>query len=156
MLHICRFKHALISIVAVCLAASGCDKRPAAPKSTTRPAESAYTAEYVAALAAANTFCQAWKEGRYPEGKSLMTVRLVRQHPEPLIRTALTDSGNPRHAAFQIGRGKRLADGRYAFPVRLFFHYAGEYAERIEAPEPTLLLAVDPLGRWRVDEFPIP
>ena len=71
---------------------------------------------YVPALAAADRFLQAWQAGDVESGTALLTG-----HAKETVTTDVLEeyfsSGAP--AAYEIGRGKLLKRGRYAFPVVL-------------------------------------
>ena len=131
-----------------------CEKRPGrAPAPQSKPA---YDADYLAALSVADDFCQAWKSRDVAGGRALMSQRMIRAYPDERLRDALAGAANPRHVAYEISAGRLLPDGRRAFDVRLFFAYEGAHDDRIESPLAQVVLAREPTGPYRVDEFPIP
>lgn len=155
----CRvgFAFYVAAAVSVAWVLTGCEyltppKSPPAAK----PAEQPYDENYIAALAVADEFCRAWKNGDFAAGKTLMTRRLVRQHSDTRLSDAIAGTSSPRHAAFEISAGEHLPDGRIAFKLRLFLSYPGQFQDRLEAPLERMVLAAAQAGRWRVDEFPIP
>ena len=147
------FVVALASAVSV----PGCKKTTQQPPPPAQEqTQTSYDLDYVAALAAANRFCQAWQAGNFSEGRKLLTRRLTRQHPDNRLRDAIAGPLNPRHSAYEVSDGKKLGPGRIEFQVRLFFGYGGDIEDRIETGLERMVLAREDDGRWRVDEFPIP
>ncbi|MFP4054842.1 MAG: hypothetical protein ACLFV7_13350 [Phycisphaerae bacterium] len=132
-------------IAALCglLLACGCEKPAEQP--TTQPS-TPYDAAYTAALAAADGFCEAWRSGRVDTTRGMLHPRLIKKHPEGHIRSVLAGDGNPRHAAYELCDGRRLAGGRYSFHVRLFYAYTGQTADRLEAPAGEIVLVEDDTG----------
>ena len=148
----------VVTLAASCLAAwagLACEQAPPPGPTSTRPAETPYDADYLAALAIADRFCEAWRAGDVGVGRMLLTRRLIRQHSDQRINDAIAARGNPRHEAFEIFDGQRLADGRFAFRVRLFLSYAGQSGQRIETPVELIIVAPGEDGQWRVDGFPL-
>lgn len=74
-------------------------------------------ARYSLALAAANRFLQAW-EAQDHETAVMMLSDGARQHSSPELLQAFFTTQS--QAAFEIGRGRRMANGAYVFPVALF------------------------------------
>jgi len=131
----------------------GCDP-PATPAS--KPSETKYDQRYTEALAVADAFCDAWREGDEGAGRMHLSRRILRKYPDSQIRDAIVGLANPRHAAYEILGGKQLAKGRYSFRLRLFFGYTGGHADRLEADEEHMVVELSEAGKWVVDEFPIP
>lgn len=71
---------------------------------------------YIAALAAADHFLQAWQSGDVENGMVLLT-----SHGKESATTDVVERffSNPSPSAYEIGRGKLLKRGRYEFPVVL-------------------------------------
>jgi len=133
----------------------GCD-RLAPPPRTTQPARTNYDDQYVDALAAADAFCHAWQRREGKAGRALLSKRFLRTYPDIQITDAIVGQPLPAHAAYEIASGKRLADGRYSFDVRLFFLYSGLHGDKIEPVLNRVVVIRDDAGNWKIDEFPVP
>ncbi len=144
-----------VVVLALLVGLAGCEDAPP-PAPETQPAETRYNDSYIGALAAANGFCHAWLQRDETAGRALLSLRMIRRYPDELLRDAIVGQANPRHAAYEIFKGQRLPDGRYAFDVRLFFRYTGGHADLIESPLTQVVMARDEANAWRVDEFPVP
>ena len=112
--------------------------------------------DYVLALSTANKFLSAWQTRDQPAGLSLLSSSLRGGESEDELRRYISGLSNPYHASFEIGPGKRLPDGRFAFEVRLYEHYRGQQIqERHLRPRPSrLVLAQISPEDWLVDELP--
>ena len=75
--------------------------------------------EYVAALASANRFLAAWQTQDHEAGIILLTDAAKHQISEDRLQ-AFFAPGSQIQEGYEISRGKKLAAGRYAFPVALF------------------------------------
>ena len=144
----------LVGVVALGWILAGCEKTP--PEPETQPANTARDDAYIAALAVANEFCQAWKHRDEAAGRALLSLRLIRQHSDKRLSAAIVGVSNPHHAAYEISEGRKLAEGRYEFKLRLFFQYTGLHGDRIESPLDRIVVARIDAEHWRVDQFPIP
>jgi hypothetical protein len=151
----CQGRAAAAILIPVAALLAGCHRRSSAPPAPAARAQPSWDADYVAALAAANRFCHAWRQRDLRAGKDLLSTRIKRTFPEARIRDALVGAPNPEHAAFELSDGERVEDGRVVFRLRLFFRYAGRAADRIEAPSERIVLVRDAAGQWHVDEFPL-
>lgn len=146
----------LLLIVAGISGLYGCE-RPAARPPTTRPAQATdYDDQYVAALASADAFCQAWKQRDEAAGRALLSKRFLRKYPDSRIADAIVGRTGPDHAAYEIASGRRLGPGRYGFDVKLLFTYSGLHGARIEPADQQVVVVRDPAGNWKVDRFPVP
>ena len=132
-----------------------CGCEPASQGSSTQPASAEDNEAYIAALSVADDFCHAWKHRDMRAARALLSVRLLRAHPEEKVLDAIAGVPNPQHAAYEISGGEALADGRYAFVLQRFWHFIGRDAERVEAEKECLVIARED-GAWRVDDFPMP
>ena len=139
--------------LAVMLTPAACD-RPAAGPGSQRPAKT-YDDNYLAALAAANEFCQAWRERDVDTAKALLSPRIRRTFSNQHIADALSGTSNPHHAAYEISDGERGPRGTIVFRLRLFYRYTGRAQDRIEAPAASIVLYRDEGGNWLVDRFPL-
>jgi|SRR5271157_4981179 len=109
----------------------------------------ALDASYVAALAAADHFLQAWQSGDAESGTVLLS-----SHARD---TATTDGvekffSNPVPAAYEIGRGKLLKRGRYEFPVVLVTGAAKDVRARRRFSSIIVVNTGD--NEWAVDKLP--
>ena len=114
--------------------------------------------DYVFALATANDFLHAWQTQDRETGILLLTDRLKQRIAENILDTFFSPSGWQRQG-FEIGHGKRLALGRYQFPVSLFQKPSkttlAKNAFRNPRPHPSALVVVK-TGRndWAIDQLP--
>ena len=135
------------------LAPPGCD-RPV-PKPQAKKPATKHDGEYIAALAAANEFCHAWRQGDAGAARSLLSPRIKRTFPDRRIRDVISGTPNSHHVAFEISTGSRAADGGITFHVRLFCRYTGQAEDRIEGPVQSIVMRPDGAGNWLVDRFPL-
>jgi hypothetical protein len=117
-------------------------------QASTRPAP-AVDSGYVAALAAADHFLQAWQSGDLESGMALLT-----NHAK---ETATTDGvekffSNPGTSAYEIGRGRMLKRGRYEFPVVL----VSSSSQKMRAHRRFSSIVIVDTGDndWAVDKLP--
>jgi hypothetical protein len=107
-------------------------------------------ADYIAALSAANSFLHAWQAHDEESAVMLLSDR-VRAHNSPEVLTALFAP----HAAqaYELSRGRKLAPGRYQFPIALFS--TSNAAHRWTHPRATALLVVRTAKNdWLIDRLP--
>jgi hypothetical protein len=126
---------------------------PAVPsRAKSRPAAPPVDRHYTAALATADRFLQAWQTRDSESGISLLTDRARRRTDENSLQHFFA-TGDPQ-SSFEIGRGKRLAFGRYAFPVSLF-HNQPQPQRRWSRPQISTLVVVR-AGKhdWAIDKLP--
>jgi hypothetical protein len=119
---------------------------PSPLAATTRPTP-ALEPGYVAALAAADHFLQAWQSGDVENGMVLLSSSAK--------KTATTDAvekffSNPGPSAYEIGRGKPRKRGRYEFPVVLIGNSKNHARRRFSS------IAMVDTGKneWAVDKLP--
>lgn len=124
------------------------------PAQAEQPAGETLDQDYVLALATVNRFLCAWQMRRQEEGLAMLSRRLKQSFTEEELRMYISGISNPHHAGFDVGRGKRLADGHFAFPVRFYEHYTAE-KETFKRPK-ALRFVVVQTGpeEWRVEELP--
>jgi hypothetical protein len=110
--------------------------------------------DYVLALSAADQFLFAWATRNEDEGMSVLSARLKNKYPEEYFRSFLSGISNPHHQAFEVGRGKRLPSGGFAFPVTMYEHYSGQ-KESNQHPKPLRIVVIQAGPEsWSVDEMP--
>jgi hypothetical protein len=110
------------------------------PKSHARALDPAYSS----ALAAANRFLQAW-EAQDHETAVMMLSDAARQHSSPELLQAFFTTQS--QAAFEIGRGRRIQNGEYVFPVALF-------GMRQAHPRYCTIVVTRGKNDWMIDKLP--
>ena len=108
--------------------------------------------DYVLALSAANHFLHAWQTNDQETGILMLTNRLKQKTSEDALSSFFSSASN-RPQSFEIERGRRLAAGRYKFPVTLFHNPAT--ANRRTSPRTSGLIVVH-AGKddWAIDRLP--
>jgi hypothetical protein len=109
--------------------------------------------DYVHALGAANDFLHAWQTQDREAGILLLTDRVKQRSSE----TALIDFFSRkacRAQSFEIARGKKLAPGRYRFPVSLFQQPVSAGSKWIRPQTSTLVVVRIDGGEWSIDRLP--
>jgi hypothetical protein len=110
------------------------------------------SAAYLHALQTANAFLWAWLTRDADEGLRLISNHLRTQiHDDERLRQFVVGLSNPRHQAFEIGRGCRHNTNRYAFPVTLYELYSGE---QVGARYLGILEVEKQSEVWRVNRLP--
>jgi len=104
---------------------------------------------YVAALAAADHFLQAWQAGDSENGMALLT-----SHAKDTATTDTIDRffSNSAPMAYEIGRGKLLKHGRYEFPVVLVS--GAPNGGRIRRRFSSIVIVNTGNNDWAVDKLP--
>jgi hypothetical protein len=102
---------------------------------------------YVPALAAADHFLQAWQSGDVENGMALLS-----SHAKEKANTDVVEKffSNPSPSAYEIGRGKLLKRGRYAFPVVLV-RVSKNHARRQFS---SIVIVDTGKNDWAVDKLP--
>jgi hypothetical protein len=116
----------------------------------TRPRLAAFDKDYSSALATADRFLHAWQTQDAESGILLMSDRARQGTQETRVHDFFFAE---RSGSFEIGRGRKLAVGRYEFPVALF---AADAARIREARPKMVSLIVVKVGHddWAVDQLP--
>jgi hypothetical protein len=104
--------------------------------------------DYVYALATANHFLQAWQMQDQETAVLLLSDRLKQRTRESSLDALLT-SNVSKPQSFEIGRGKKLAPGRYQFPVALF-----QAKAKWSHPQTAALVVVKDGNEWTIDKLP--
>jgi len=81
--------------------------------------------DYVLALGAANDFLRAWQRQDCEAGILLLTDRVKQRTPEDALVSFFSRTVR-RAQSFEIMHGKKLAPGRYRFPVSLFQRFESD------------------------------
>ena len=114
--------------------------------------------DYVFDLATANDLLRAWQTQDGETGILLLTDRLKHRIAEDVLDSFFSPSGCQRQG-FEIGHGKRLAPGRYQFPVSLFQKPGkttlAKATFRSPRPQPSALVVVKTGNNdWAIDKLP--
>jgi hypothetical protein len=119
---------------------------PSSGKSKTTPP---VDPDYVYALATANHFLHAWQTQDQETAILLLSDRLKQRTSESSL-DALLSSNVSKPQSFEIGRGKRLAPGRYQFPIALF-----QAKAKWTHPQTAALVVVkNGNNDWAIDRLP--
>ena len=119
---------------------------PSSGKSKTAPP---VDPDYVYALATANHFLHAWQTQDQETAILLLSDRLKQRTSESLL-DALLSSNVSKPQSFEIGRGKKLAPGRYQFPIALF-----QAKAKWTHPQTAALVVVkNGYNDWAIDRLP--
>jgi hypothetical protein len=108
--------------------------------------------DYIFALSAANRFLYAWQVNDQETGILMLTDRMKQRTREEALSTFFSSTAVGSQS-FEIGRGRRLAPGRYKFPVTLFQRLASP--GKPTTPRTSVLIVVH-AGRddWAIDRLP--
>jgi hypothetical protein len=106
------------------------------------------TADYASALAAADHFLQAWQSADPENGIALLSSRTKQATSTDAIEKFFSNSAP---SAFEIGRGKLLAHGRYEFPVVLLDTSKTNHPRRRFS---TIIVLHSGDNDWAIDKLP--
>jgi hypothetical protein len=106
--------------------------------------------DYVLALGAANDFLRAWQTQDREAGILLLTDRVKQRTSEDVLVSFFSRTAQ----SFEIARGKKLAPGRYRFPVALFQQPAGASPKWIRPQTSTLVVVKTGAREWSIDKLP--
>lgn len=109
--------------------------------------------DYVAALAAANRFLQSWQSQDRETGLVMLTDAAKRRASEDRLQTFFS-STTAVQQAFEIGRGKKLAAGRYSFPVTLFQAGSDPACKRVHPRYSQIIVTRAGANDWAIDKVP--
>lgn len=105
--------------------------------------------DYIYALATANHFLHAWQTQDQETAILLLSDRLKQRTSESSL-DALLSSNVSKPQSFEIGRGKKLAPGRYQFPIALF-----QAKAKWTHPQAAALVVVkNGNNDWAIDRLP--
>jgi hypothetical protein len=113
-------------------------------------AQSVPDGDYVAALALANKFLYAWQSHDEETGLMLLSEAVKKSSTEDNIASFFSSAPV---ATYEIGRGKKLKPGLYAFPLALYNSHFGN--EKL-CPRRYSQLIVIKTGKedWAIDKLP--
>jgi hypothetical protein len=108
--------------------------------------------DYVIALSAADRFLHAWQTDDEEAGILMLTDHLKQRTSEDAVHQFF--SADSARASYEIGRGHKLASGRYEFPVVLF-QSASQNGPRWMHPQSSALIIIK-TGKsdWAIDKLP--
>jgi hypothetical protein len=108
--------------------------------------------DYLAALAVANKFLNAWQTQDQETAVLLLDDHLREPVSEDKLQ-ALFAAPSGAQSAYEIARGRKLAAGRYEFPVTLF--RVSPASPKWQHPKPSTLVVVRASKNdWLVDKLP--
>jgi len=138
----------LTSPASRCFVLSLCALISTSVSSAKAPSNPPLNAHYIAALATADRFLQAWQSGDAESGIVLLSSR-ARKNAGP-DRVADFFS-NPGPCGYELGRGKLLKRGRYEFPV---VFVGGGATHHLQRRFSTLAMVESGGNDWAVDKLP--
>ena len=109
--------------------------------------------DYVLALGTANDFLRAWQTQDREAGILLLTDRLKQRTSEDALVNFFSCMAGTSQS-FEIARGKKVAPGRYRFPVSLFQKPANSGAKWLRPPISSLVVVRTGGGEWSIDKLP--
>jgi len=116
-----------------------------------KPASPPIDPDYVAALAAANNFLHAWQAHDEESGMLLISDDLRLHSTADAV--SLFFSAHPQQT-YEIARGRKLAPGRYQFPITLWQLSSPSTTSHPKPHTTTLYLVRTPKNDWLVDNLP--
>ena len=109
--------------------------------------------DYVFALGAANDFLHAWQTQDREAGFLLLTDRLKQRSSEDALVDFFSRKAC-RGQSFEIARGKKLAPGRYRFPISLFQRPASGGVKWVRPQTSSLVVVRTGASEWSIDKLP--
>jgi hypothetical protein len=109
--------------------------------------------EYVLALGTANDFLRAWQTQDREAGILLLTDRLKQRTAEDALENFFSRMAG-KSQSFEIARGKKVAPGRYRFPVSLFQKPARPGTRWLRPQSSSLVVVRTGSSEWSIDKLP--
>jgi hypothetical protein len=109
--------------------------------------------DYVLALGTANDFLRAWQTQDKEIGILLLTDRLKQRTSEDVLENFFSCMVG-KSQSFEIARGKKVAPGRYRFPVSLFQKPASPGARWLRPQTSSLVVVRTGGSEWSIDKLP--
>jgi hypothetical protein len=119
------------------------------PLAAKTPPASAMDPGYVAALAAADHFLQAWQSGDVENGMVLLTSHAKEAATTDVVERFFSEAGA---SGYEIERGKLVKRGRYEFPVVLVS--GGSKNARWRRRFSNIIVVNTGSNDWAVDKLP--
>jgi hypothetical protein len=108
--------------------------------------------EYISALTAANNFLHAWQAHDEEAGMLLLSDQLREHSTVAAVSTFF--SAHPQQT-YEITRGRKLANGRYQFPITLWQAPASSASTSHPKPHTSMLLVTRTAkDDWLIDNLP--
>jgi hypothetical protein len=108
--------------------------------------------DYLVALAVANKFLTAWQTQDQETAALLLDDHLREPVSEDKLQSLFAPPSGGQ-SAYEINRGRKLAPGRYEFPITLFRITAA--SPKKQQPKPTTLVVVHAdKNDWLIDKLP--
>ena len=140
----------LVSLVAFLQLSLGLLMPLAAAKAKTNPS---VDSDYVLALGTANDFLRAWQTQDREAGILLLTDRVKQRTSEDALVSFFSCTAG-KSQSFEIARGKKVAAGRYRFPVSLFQKPASSGAKWLRPQFSSLVVVRTGGSEWSIDKLP--
>ncbi|MBD2384816.1 hypothetical protein [Cylindrospermum sp. FACHB-282] len=150
-----------IALIAVIFFCTTTQAQPVTPISTT-----SINADYVRALFTADKFLSAWKNRSVEAGIALLSPEVKKKVSNDELVNYISGTSSPSHAAFEIKSGRKIANNRYAFEVKLYeyLYSATPEAQTWDCPQSAKIILVKTgvdnpkfrVGNWLVNELPTP
>lgn len=106
--------------------------------------------DYISALATANHFLAAWQTHDHETLILLLTNAAKQGCSEERLDSFLSSSS----PAYEVGRGRKLPDGRYAFPITIFSTSRSPDHRSIQPRHIELIVSRSGKNDWAVDKLP--
>jgi hypothetical protein len=110
----------------------------------------------VGALAVADHFLYAWHWRDAKTAARLVTDKVRRESPGDQLEEFLGGLSNPHLVSFEVGNGRRLGAGQYAFDVRSFETYSGDAKAHPLWQAMKIVVAKTNGNAWAIDHIPTP
>jgi hypothetical protein len=107
--------------------------------------------DYLLALAVAGRFLNAWQSQDQETAILLLSDRLHEAAQEDRLQSLFSAATGDR-LAYELCRGRKLAPGRYQFPVTLF--RVTSTSPKWQHPNPATLIVVHTEQDWLIDKLP--
>lgn len=156
-----KIRSLFIALIAVLFLCTTTQAQPVTPLSST-----SINADYVRALFTADKFLSAWKNRNVEAGLALLSPEVKNKLPNDQLASYISGTSSPSHAAFEIKSGRRIANNRYTFEVKLYeyLHSATPESQTWNCPQSAKIILVkigvdNPkfrVGNWLVNELPAP
>jgi hypothetical protein len=122
----------------------------ASAKAKTNPS---VDSDYVLALGTANDFLRAWQTQDREAGILLLTDQLKQRTSEDAL-VSFFSCMTGKSQSFEIAHGKKVAPGRYRFPVSLFQRPANSGTKWLRPQSSSLVVVRTNEREWSIDKLP--
>lgn len=137
------------ALCVVLLSAMAFAKNVPAAHSSSSHSSSSVESDYISALATANHFLYAWQSQDEEDGILMLTD--VAKHHTSQDKLDLFFS-HASIASYQVYRGKKIAKGRYVFPVALFTAISGKNTRTHSYYSQIVIFQTG--SDWAIDKLP--